>query len=151
MANRPTVGDQAPSFQAQDQNGQIRSLAEFKGRKLVLYFYPKDDTPGCTAEACDLRDHYDRFLQAGYSILGVSADSPASHTKFRTKYNLPFDLLADQDHSVHEAYATWVEKSMYGRKYMGTDRVTFVIDEQGKVEDVIVKVDTKNHSAQILR
>jgi len=106
--------------------------------------------PGCTAEACNLRDHYERFLQAGYRILGVSADSPASHTKFRTKYKLPFDLLADQDHSVHEAYATWVEKSMYGRKYMGTDRVTFVIDEQGKVEEVIAKVDTKNHSAQIL-
>jgi peroxiredoxin Q/BCP len=148
--SRPAVGDKAPSFKAPDQNGQIRTLAEFKGRKLILYFYPKDDTPGCTAEACDLRDHFEDFLQAGYSILGVSTDSPASHTKFRTKHDLPFDLLADQDHSVHEAYATWVEKSMYGRKYMGTDRVTFVIDEKGHIEEVIAKVDTKNHSAQIL-
>jgi len=148
--SRPAVGDKAPSFQAPDQNGQTRTLAEFKGRKLVLYFYPKDDTPGCTAEACDLRDHYKQFLHAGYSILGVSTDSPASHTKFKTKYSLPFDLLSDQDHCVHEAYATWIKKNMYGRNYMGTDRVTFVINEKGRIEEVIAKVDTKNHSAQIL-
>jgi peroxiredoxin Q/BCP len=148
--NRPSIGDKAPSFRAPDQTGRTRTLAEFKGRKLVLYFYPKDDTPGCTAEACDLRDHHEQFLRSGYSILGVSSDSPASHTKFITKYHLPFDLLSDQDHSVHEAYATWVEKSMYGRKYMGTDRVTFVIDEQGKIENIITKVNTKDHSAQIL-
>jgi peroxiredoxin Q/BCP len=149
--NRPVAGEAAPAFQAPDQKGQIRSLAEFKGHKLVLYFYPKDDTPGCTAEACNLRDHHQDLRQAGYRILGVSADSPASHQKFIDKYELPFDLLSDQDHAVHEAYGTWVEKSMYGRKYMGTDRVTFKINEEGCIEEVIGKVDTKNHSAQILR
>lgn len=147
---RPQVGDPSPAFEAPDQNGKIRSLHEFKGQRLVLYFYPKDDTPGCTAEACSLRDHYQSLLQAGYQILGVSSDSPASHQKFITKFQLPFDLISDQDKTVHEAFGTWVQKSMYGRSYMGTDRVTFVIGPDGIIQEVIAKVDTKNHAAQIL-
>lgn len=147
---RPQVGDPAPAFEAPDQNGKIRSLHEFKGQRLVLYFYPKDDTPGCTAEACSLRDHYQSLLQAGYQILGVSSDTPASHQKFITKFQLPFDLISDQDKTVHEAFGTWIQKSMYGRSYMGTDRVTFVIGPDGIIQEVIAKVDTKNHAAQIL-
>lgn len=147
---RPQVGDPAPAFEAPDQNGKIRSLHEFNGQRLVLYFYPKDDTPGCTAEACSLRDHYQSLLQAGYQILGISSDSPASHQKFITKFQLPFDLISDQDKTVHEAFGTWIQKSMYGRSYMGTERVTFVIGPDGIIQEVIAKVDTKNHAAQIL-
>ena len=147
---RAQVGEKAPAFEAPDQNGKMRSLHEFKGQRLVLYFYPKDDTPGCTAEACSLRDHYQSLLQAGYQILGVSSDSPASHQKFIAKFQLPFDLISDQDKIVHEAFGTWVQKSMYGRSYMGTDRVTFVIGADGIIQEVIAKVDTKNHAAQIL-
>jgi peroxiredoxin Q/BCP len=147
---RPQVGDPAPAFEAPDQNGKIRSLHEFKGQRLVLYFYPKDNTPGCTAEACSLRDHYQSLLQAGYQILGISSDSPASHQKFITKFQLPFDLISDQDKTVHEAFGTWIQKSMYGRSYMGTDRVTFIIGPDGIIQEVIAKVDTKNHAAQIL-
>ena len=147
---RPQVGDPAPAFEAPDQNGKIRSLHEFNGQRLVLYFYPKDDTPGCTAEACSLRDHYQSLLQAGYQILGISSDSPASHQKFIAKFQLPFDLISDQDKTVHEAFGTWIQKSMYGRSYMGTDRVTFVIGPDGIIQEVIAKVDTKNHAAQIL-
>jgi len=121
------------------------------GKKIVLYFYPKDDTPGCTAEACNLRDNYAMLQASGYVVLGVSADGVKSHDKFVRKYELPFDLLADEDKSIHTAYGTWVEKSMYGRKYMGTDRVTFIIDENGIISDVIEKVDTKNHTAQIIK
>jgi peroxiredoxin Q/BCP len=146
----PQVGEKAPAFEAPDQNGKMRSLHEFKGQRLVLYFYPKDDTPGCTAEACSLRDHYQSLLQAGYQILGVSSDSPASHQKFIAKFQLPFDLISDQDKTVHEAFGTWVQKSMYGRSYMGTDRVTFVIGADGIIQEVIAKVDTKKHAAQIL-
>ena len=144
------VGAKAPAFKANDQNGISRTLKEFSGNKLVLYFYPKDDTPGCTAEACDLRDNYKKFIKAGYAILGVSPDTEAKHMKFITKYELPFDLLADTDNAIALAYGVWVEKSMYGRKYMGIARTTFVIDEKGKIEQVIEKVDTKNHTAQIL-
>lgn len=147
---RPQVGDPAPAFEAPDQNGKIRSLHEFNGQRLVLYFYPKDDTPGCTAEACSLRDHYQSLLQAGYQILGISSDSPASHQKFIAKFQLPFDLISDQDKTVHEAFGTWIQKSMYGRSYMGTERVTFVIGPDGIIQEVIAKVDTKNHAAQIL-
>ncbi len=144
------VGDKAPAFMANDQKVENRTLKEFSGKKLVLYFYPKDDTPGCTAEACDLRDNYQKFIKAGYSILGVSPDTEAKHAKFIAKYELPFDLLADTDNSIALAYGVWVEKSMYGRKYMGIARTTFIIDEKGKIEQVIEKVDTKNHTAQIL-
>jgi peroxiredoxin Q/BCP len=144
------VGAKAPEIKGKDQNGNEVTLSSFKGKKLVLYFYPKDDTPGCTAEACNLRDNYDALIKAGYAILGVSTDDEKSHKKFIDKYSLPFPLLADSSKEVVEAYGVWVEKSMYGKKYMGTARVTFVIDENGVVERVIEKVDTKNHTAQIL-
>jgi peroxiredoxin Q/BCP len=143
-------GDQAPNFESTDQNGNKVRLSDFKGKKVVLYFYPKDNTPGCTAEACNLRDNYNQFTAKGYEILGVSSDSEKSHQKFIDKYELPFRLLADVDKSIHELYDTWVEKSMYGRKYMGTARVTFIIDENGVIEDIIEKVKTKDHTAQIL-
>jgi len=149
--SRPTVGQKAPSFSGPNQNGAPIDSQSFLGKKIVLYFYPKDDTPGCTAEACNLRDNYAMLQASGYVVLGVSADGVKSHDKFVRKYELPFDLLADEDKSIHTAYGTWVEKSMYGRKYMGTDRVTFVIDENGIISDVIEKVDTKNHTAQIIK
>lgn len=144
------IGKKAPAFSGNDQNGVKRTLKEFAGKKLVLYFYPKDDTPGCTAEACDLRDNYNKFIAAGYAIIGVSPDEEKKHQKFITKYELPFDLLADIDHSIAEAFGVWVEKSMYGRKYMGIARTTFIIDEKGLIQDIIEKVNTKDHSSQIL-
>jgi peroxiredoxin Q/BCP len=143
------VGDLAPDFTVPNQAGTNVTLSSFKGKKVILYFYPKDDTPGCTAEACNLRDNYAELINDGFVVLGVSSDDAKKHTKFIEKYQLPFELLADTEKVVHEAYGTWVEKSMYGRKYMGTDRVTFVIDETGHVEAIIRKVDTKNHAAQI--
>lgn len=144
------IGDKAPGFKTQNEKGETVSLDQYKGKKLVLYFYPKDNTPGCTSEACDLRDHYSTFKKKGYEILGVSPDSAKSHTSFINKYDLPFSLLADEDHAVAEAYGAWGEKSMYGKKYMGILRKTFVIDEQGKIEKIIEKVDTKAHAAQLL-
>jgi peroxiredoxin Q/BCP len=148
--SKPQAGDKAPHFQGLNQKGETISLDQYKGKKVALYFYPKDDTPGCTAEACNLRDNHSALLAAGYVVIGVSSDSVKSHDKFANKYSLPFDLLADEDKSTHEAYGTWVEKSMYGRKYMGTDRVTFIIDGEGVIEKVIEKVNTKDHTAQIL-
>src|SRR5882672_9132442 len=145
------IGDKAPAFKSRDQDGKPVTLADFKGKKLVLYFYPKDMTPGCTAEACSLRDNYKALLKAGYEVLGISTDDEKRHQKFIEKEKLPFRLLADPDKSVHKQYGTWVEKSMYGRKYMGTARVTFVIDDKGKIEEIIGKVDTKNHADQILK
>lgn len=145
------IGDKAPAFSAKDQDGKDVKLSDFKGKKLVLYFYPKDMTPGCTAEACDLRDNYNVLLKRGYEVLGVSTDTEKMHQKFIAKEKLPFRLLADPDKTVHDAYGTWVEKSMYGRKYMGTARVTFIINEAGVIEDLIEKVDTKNHTSQILK
>lgn len=150
MASTLNIGDKAPNFKAKNEAGETLSLGDFKGKKLVLYFYPKDDTPGCTAEACNLRDNYKTLLKNGYAILGVSPDTAAKHQKFIAKYELPFSLLADEDHAVSEAYGTWAEKSMYGKTYMGIVRTTFVIDEKGKIENIIEKVDTKNHSAQLL-
>lgn len=144
------VGTPAPMFAAKDENGNIVRLSDLKGKKVVLYFYPKDMTPGCTAEACSLRDNYKALLKAGYEVLGVSTDDERSHQKFIAKEKLPFRLLADTDRTLHEAYGTWVKKSMYGREYMGTARVTYVIDERGVIAEVIEKVDTKNHAAQIL-
>ena len=144
------VGDAAPDFSVNDQDGNSVKLSDFKGKKVVLYFYPKDDTPGCTAEACNLRDNYEVLQKQGYEVLGVSKDNEKSHTKFITKYELPFTLLADTELDIHEKYGTWVEKSMYGRKYMGTARTTFVIDEEGKIAEIIEKVKTKDHTAQIL-
>jgi peroxiredoxin Q/BCP len=144
------IGSPAPAFSANNQNGELKTLASYSGKKLVLYFYPKDDTPGCTAEACSLRDNYKALLAKGYAILGVSPDKEAKHQKFIEKYNLPFDLLADTDNAVALAYGVWVEKSMYGRKYMGIARTTFLIDEQGNLSEIIEKVDTKNHANQII-
>ena len=143
-------GDDAPDFSAPDQTGTVRTLADFAGEKLVLYFYPKDDTPGCTAEACNLRDNYARFRAEGYEILGVSPDPVKKHVKFIDKYDLPFPLLADEDHAVAEAYGVWGEKKFMGRTYDGIHRTTFVIDADGKIEEVIAKVKTKEHAAQIL-
>lgn len=145
------IGQAAPAFNALNQNSESVSLDQFTGKKVVLYFYPKDDTPGCTAEACDLRDNHNRFLEAGYVVLGVSPDDAKKHQKFIAKFELPFDLLADTDQAVANAYGVWVEKSMYGRKYMGIARTTFIIDENGIISDVIEKVDTKAHTKQILK
>lgn len=145
------IGDKAPNFSAKNQDGKLLSLADYKGKKLVLYFYPKDDTPGCTAEACSLRDNYAALLKQGFAIVGVSPDTEAKHQKFIAKYELPFDLLADTDQAVANAYGVWVEKSMYGRKYMGIARTTFVIDEQGLLTEIIEKVNTKEHASQLLK
>lgn len=144
------VGAKAPKFKATIQTGEVVSLADYKGKKLVLYFYPKDNTPGCTAESCDLRDNYDRFLKAGYEILGVSPDGIKSHNKFIEKYGLPFNLVADEDNQLANLFGVWGEKSMYGKKFMGVIRTTFVIDEAGVIENIITKVDTKAHTNQIL-
>ena len=145
------IGNKAPDFSAPNQKGETKTLADYSGKKLVLYFYPKDDTPGCTAEACNLRDNYTELLNQGFEILGVSPDNEAKHQKFIDKYELPFDLLADVDHSIAEAYGVWVKKNMYGRKYMGIARTTFIIDESGNIEEIIAKVKTKEHSSQILK
>jgi peroxiredoxin Q/BCP len=144
------IGNQAPDFKTKDQDGKEVRLSDFRGKKVVLYFYPKDMTPGCTAEACSLRDNYRALQKAGYEVLGVSTDDERSHQKFIAKEKLPFRLLADTDKSLHASYGTWVKKSMYGREYMGTARVTYVINEHGVIDEVIEKVDTKNHAAQIL-
>jgi len=143
-------GDVAPDFEVNDQDGKSVKLSDFRGKKVVLYFYPKDNTPGCTAEACNLKDNYQSLQKKGYEVLGVSTDSEKSHQKFIAKYELPFTLLSDPDKTIHEKYGTWVEKSMYGRKYMGTARKTFLIDEKGNIESIIEKVKTKDHASQIL-
>jgi thioredoxin-dependent peroxiredoxin len=145
------IGDKAPDFEAKDQNGNLIRLSDYEDKKVVLYFYPKDDTPGCTAQACNLRDHRDELAEKGYEIIGVSIDDEKSHQKFIKKFDLPFTLLADTDQKIVQAYGVWQEKNMYGRKYMGTMRYTFVIDEEGTIQDIITKVDTKNHTAQILK
>ena len=150
MAVTLKAGDKAPQFSGVDQHGNAISLADFAGKKLVLYFYPKDDTPGCTKEACNLRDNHDVLLKQGYQVLGVSVDDAASHRKFIEKYNLPFPLLADTDQQVVTAYGVWGEKNMYGKKFMGISRTTFVIDEQGVISEVIKKVNTEDHATQIL-
>lgn len=144
------TGDKAPDFTANDQNGENISLSDFKGQKVVLYFYPKDDTPGCTAQACNLRDNYEQLINQGYVVLGISKDDEKSHLKFIKKYDLPFSLIADTDTKINEAYGVWVEKSMYGKTYMGTARTTFVIDKEGFIQEIIEKVDTKNHINQII-
>ena len=143
-------GQKAPNFTAKDQEGNTVSLAQFAGKIVVLYFYPKDDTPGCTAEACDFRDNYQGLLAKDIVVLGVSVDDEKSHKKFIAKHNLPFTLLADTDKEIVAAYGVWGEKSMYGKTYMGTNRKTFIIDKQGNIAHIITKVDTKNASAQVL-
>ena len=144
------LGDKAPDFTAKDQNGKTVSLADFKGKNVILYFYPKDDTPGCTAEACSFRDNYQSMLSKGFQVIGVSTDDEKSHKKFETKYSLPFPLIADEDKSIVEAYGVWAEKNMYGKKYMGTVRTTFIIDGEGAISKIINKVDTQNSSQQVL-
>ncbi len=146
-----SVGTKAPDFTVNDQDGKAVTLSDLKGKKVVLYFYPKDMTPGCTAEACSLRDNYKALLKAGYAVFGISSDNEKMHKKFIEQQKLPFQLLADVDKAVHHKYGTWVEKSMYGRTYMGTARVTYIIDENGVISEVIEKVDTKNHASQILK
>ena len=145
-----SVGDKVPSFDSTDQNGNSFNLDKFKDQKIVLYFYPRDNTSGCTAQACDLRDTFKKFKNNNYVIVGVSTDSPKSHVKFIEKNNLPFDLIADEDKSVHKLFGTWVEKKMYGKTYMGTARKTFLIDENRVITDIIEKVKTKEHTNQIL-
>jgi thioredoxin-dependent peroxiredoxin len=145
------IGDPAPLFEGRDQNGNPVKLSDYKGKKVVLYFYPKDDTSGCTAQACNLNDNKAALQKQGYEIIGVSTDDEKSHQKFINKYGLNFTLLADTDKKIVEMYDVWKEKSMYGRKYMGTVRTTFIIDEQGIITDIITKVDTKEHTKQILK
>lgn len=145
-----TIGKKAPDFKGADQNGNSISLKDFKGKKLVLYFYPKDDTPGCTAQACNLRDNYSELIAQGFAVVGVSVDSVKKHKKFEEKYELPFSLIADEDHSIVEAYGVWGEKKFMGKTYMGTTRTTFLIDETGKIKGIIEKPDTKNHAAEVM-
>ena len=144
------IGDKAPEFESKDQNGKTVKLSDYKGKKVILYFYPKDNTPGCTAQSCNLRDNYSQLQQQGYEVIGISTDSEKSHQNFISKYELPFTLIADTDKQIVEQYGVWQEKSMYGRKYMGTMRYTFVIDENGSIQDIITKVKTSDHAQQIL-
>jgi peroxiredoxin Q/BCP len=144
------VGDKAPDFSAKDQDGNTISLSDYKGKKLVVFFYPKASTPGCTAEACNLNDNYERFKSQGYEILGVSADSAKRQSNFKNKYGFQYPLLADEDKAVIEAFGVWGPKKFMGKEYDGIHRTTFVIDENGVLEDVITKVKTKEHTAQIL-
>ncbi|HET9156246.1 MAG TPA: thioredoxin-dependent thiol peroxidase [Myxococcaceae bacterium] len=146
----PDVGDKAPAFSLEDQSGETVKLSDFKGKTVVLYFYPKDDTPGCTREACAFRDEHSALKKAGVVVLGVSPDSGPSHAKFAGKYQLPFPLLADTDHAVSEKYGAWGEKTLYGRKFMGITRSTFLIDPSGKVARVWPKVKVDGHVDQVL-
>ncbi|HOS49012.1 MAG TPA: thioredoxin-dependent thiol peroxidase [Bacteroidia bacterium] len=144
------IGGKAPAFKGINQHGETISLSKLKGKKVILYFYPKDATPTCTVESCNLRDGYEDLVEYGFEVIGVSADDVKSHVKFAEKNKLPFSLLADTNHDIIKAYDAWGEKSMYGKKYMGILRKTYVIDEKGKLEVIIEKVDSKNHVQQIL-
>ncbi len=144
-------GSKAPDFKAVDQNGGSVKLSELKGQKVVLYFYPKDDTPGCTKEACSFRDADSIYAEKGIKVFGVSTDDEKSHQKFISKYSLPFDLLADTDKTIVEKYGVWGEKSMYGKKYMGTMRKTFLIDEAGKIVKIFDKVNVSEHADEVLK
>lgn len=144
-------GNKAPDFQGLNQDGELVSLSSFRGKKVILYFYPKDNTPGCTAESCNLNDNYAMWQAKGYEVIGVSPDSVASHKKFAVKFGFKFNLVADPETTILQAYGVWGEKSMYGKKYMGVLRTTFVIDENGVIADIFDKVDTKNHTNQIVK
>jgi peroxiredoxin Q/BCP len=144
------IGSKAPAFKGVDQNGNTVALKDFAGKKLILYFYPKDDTPGCTAQACNLRDNHAALLKAGYAVAGVSVDSVKTHKKFEQKYELPFPLIADEDKKIVEAYGVWGEKKFMGKTYMGITRTTFLIDEAGKLKHIISKPDTKDHTREVL-
>lgn len=151
MAVTLAEGDKAPDFKGTDQNSEMVQLSDFSGKNLILYFYPKDDTPGCTKEACNLRDNHAYWLNKGYAVLGVSPDNAASHQKFIDKYELPFSLIADEDKAIMEAYGTWGEKNMYGRKSMGVLRTTFVIDGDGTIVKVFKRPKTAEHTEQIIK
>ena len=144
------IGDKMPQFSVADQNGNTVSSQDLIGKKTIIYFYPKDNTSGCTAQACNLRDNYDALIKAGYNVVGVSKDSVASHKKFMDKHSLPFTLLADTTTQMQQDFGVWGEKKLYGRTYMGTIRRTFIFNEEGILEKIIEKVDTKSHTAQIL-
>ncbi|MBA4258976.1 MAG: thioredoxin-dependent thiol peroxidase [Chitinophaga sp.] len=143
-------GSKAPAFKAPDQNGNMVSLSDFKGKKLILYFYPKDDTPGCTSQACNLKDNYTDLIKNGFQVVGVSVDSVKSHKKFEEKYELPFPLISDEEKKIVDKYNLWGEKKFMGRTYMGTTRTTFLIDETGVIRKIIAKPDTKNHTEEVL-
>ena len=145
------IGDKSPEINSIDQNGEVITLSQFKGKKVVLYFYPKDMTPGCTLQSCNLRDNYQTLLEKGYLVLGCSADSPESHIKFIEKHELPFSLISDESKEVINAYGVWGPKKFMGKEYDGINRTTFVIDENGVIEDIITKVKTKDHTTQILK
>ncbi|MBT3385712.1 MAG: thioredoxin-dependent thiol peroxidase [Prolixibacteraceae bacterium] len=145
------VGGKAPLFEGLNQNNDIVNLNNFTGKKLILYFYPKDNTPGCTAESCNLNENYDAWLNRGFEVVGVSPDSVLSHQKFVNKFALKFNLIADTEKEILQAYGVWGEKNMYGRKYMGVMRTTFVIDENGIIMDIFEKVQTKDHTNQIIK
>ena len=144
-------GDNAPSFSGKDQDGNLHTLADYKGKKLVVFFYPKANTLGCTAEACDLRDNFERFSANNYALLGVSADNAKAQSSFKNKYEFPFPLLADEDKSVIQAFGVWGPKKFMGKEYDGIHRTTFIIDEQGIIDEVISEVKTKSHTSQILK
>lgn len=143
-------GGKAPAFKGVDQNGNTISLADYKGKRVVLYFYPKDDTPGCTAQACNLRDNYSELIGKGFQVIGVSTDTVKSHKKFEQKFTLPFPLVADEDMKIVNKYQVWGEKKFMGRTFMGTIRTTFLIDEKGVIRKIITRPDTKNHTEEIL-
>jgi len=143
-------GDKAPGFTAKDQNGKTVSLSDYKGKDVILYFYPQDNTPTCTNEACNYRDNYQSLISKGFEVIGVSPDNEKSHKKFETKFSLPFTLVADTDRSIVEAYGLWAEKTTFGRTYMGVLRTTFVIDKKGVIKKIIDKVESKNASQQVL-
>ncbi|MDN5200022.1 thioredoxin-dependent thiol peroxidase [Fulvivirgaceae bacterium BMA10] len=144
------IGQKAPAFEGKDQDGKIIKLSDYKGKKVVLFFYPADNTPTCTVEACNLRDNYDQLIEQGYEVVGISTDGEKSHQKFINKFDLPYRLIADTDRKIHDLYDTWKEKSMFGKKFMGTVRTTFVIDENGNFTKIIEKVKSKDHANQIL-
>ena len=145
------IGDRAPIINSTDQNGELINLEQFKGKKIVLYFYPKDMTPGCTVQSCNLRDNHEVLIGKGYVVLGCSVDSPARHIKFIEKYDLPFSLISDEDKKVVKDYGVWGVKKFMGKEYLGISRITFIINEIGIIEDIIAKVDTKKHASQILK
>ena len=145
------IGDKMPQFEVMDQNGNMVSSTDLLGKKTIIYFYPKDNTSGCTAEACNLRDNYQAMVAKGYNVIGVSKDSAKSHKNFAEKYDLPFTLLADTSTEMIQAFGAWGEKTLYGKKYMGTLRTTFIFNEEGILTEIIEKVDTSNHAAQILK
>lgn len=149
--NMLNIGDKMPEFEVLDQNGKMISSKDLLGKKTIIYFYPKDNTSGCTQEACNLRDNYQAMIAKGYNVIGVSKDSVKSHKNFAEKYELPFTLLADTSTEMIQSFGAWGEKSLYGRKYMGTLRTTFIFDENGILTEIIEKVDTKNHAEQILK